>query len=192
MSGQNDPADDRDAPDSALEEAFLLYRDAGLRLPPVPHELAEALGEQADWEYATAETDLTDRAAFLADAAQAAAPASVAFGHIGHGVASWYHCYRLIRGPLAVYLRQRFGSSLEVDAELGLVLVNGATTAVEDLVVSADDALANGRLRSGQRVLVVLDDQDGSGWQVLGAGGTAWEATEAPFSEALAFLHPAN
>jgi hypothetical protein len=192
MSGANDGINDADAPESALEEAFLLYRDAGLRLPPVPHELAEALGEQADWEYASAETDLTDRAGFLAEAARADAPTSVAFGHVGHGVASWYHCYRLIRGPLAVFLRQRFGSSLDADSELGLVLVNGAITAVEELVVAADEAHGTGRLAAGQRLLVVLDDLDGSGWQILGPGGTAWEATDAPFSEALAYLPPAN
>ena len=187
MSDAIAAADDPDAPEGALEEAFLLYRDAGLRLPPVPRELADSLSEQADWEYSSAPADLSDRAGFLADAAKPGADLAVAFGHTGHGVASWYLCYRLIRGPLAVYLRQRFGNAFDTE-ETGHALVNATMIAVEDLIVAADAAQQTGRIGPGQRLLVVVDDLEGSGWRVLGAPGSTWHKDEVPLIAAADFL----
>ena len=181
------PDDDDDEPASALEEAFLLYRDAGLRLPAVPRELAEALEQQADWQYASEPAELTDRAGFLAEAAKPKAGPSVAFGHTGHGVASWYLCYRLIRGPLAVFLRQRFGGAYD-DPEIGLAVANGTAMAVEELVVAADQARAAKRLGPRERLVVVVDDVDGSGWQVMGGAAADWHADEEPIAAASAFL----
>jgi hypothetical protein len=187
MSDDAAAPDDTDEPETALEEAFLLYRDAGLRLPPVPRELADALEEQAEWQYGTTAADLTDRAGFFAEAAAPNAPASVAFGHTGHGVASWYLCYRLLRGPLGVFVRQRFGGPFD-DEAIGLAVANATTIAIAALVVAADEARAAGRIGARQRLVVVVDEVDGSGWQVLGEGGTDWQADETPVAPATAFL----
>jgi len=179
--------DDDDEPDDALEEAFLLYRDAGLRLPAVPRELVDRLEQQAEWQYATEPTELTDRAGFLAEAAKPKAGPSVAFGHTGHGIASWYLCYRLIRGPLAVFVRQRFGGSYD-DEEIGLAVTNATAMAVETLVVAADQARAAGRLGPRERLVVVVDDVDESGWQVMGGKAADWHPDETPIAAASAFL----
>ena len=48
---------------SAAEAAFLRYRDAGLRVPPVPRELVDRLAEQAEWLFATDARDLCRDAA---------------------------------------------------------------------------------------------------------------------------------
>ncbi len=178
---------DDGGPESFLEDAFLLYRDAGLRMPPVPRELAGSLDEQADWQYGTAPgTDLTDRAGFLTEAAAMGAGPFVAFGHVGHGQASWYLCYQLIRGPLAVFVRQRYGSPYE-DDEISRLLVNSTTEQVEELVVAAEEARPSGRLGAGQRLVVIVDDADESGWEVIG-GGPGWQASDTPVAAATAFL----
>lgn len=186
MSDRSAVQDDNE-PESFLEEAFLLYRDAGLRLPAVPRELVDSLEEQAEWQYATApDADLTDRTGFLAEAADMRAGAAVAFGHTGHGQASWYLCYQLIRGPLAVFVRQRYGSPYD-DDEIGRMMVNATAEGIEDLVVVADEGRESGRLGAGQRLVVVVDDVDGSGWEVLG-GTSGWQTSDTPVAAATAFL----
>nr|MDA8247574.1 hypothetical protein [Rhodospirillales bacterium] len=95
--------------------------------------------------------------------------------------------YRLIRGPLAVYLRQRFGNAFDTE-ETGHALVNATMIAVEDLIVAADAAQQTGRIGPGQRLLVVVDDLEGSGWRVLGAPGSTWHEDEVPLIAAADFL----
>jgi len=172
--------------ESALMDAFLRYRGAGLRMPAVPRELADRLQELADWQYGSEPVDVTDRAGFLAAAASPTVPASVAFGHVGHGVASWFLCYRLIRGPLAVFVRQRFGSPYD-DAETSRIVVNSTMVTLEVLVVAAERARATGRLGAGQRLAVLVDEVGGSGWELLGGEG-GWQASDSPIAGAMDFL----
>jgi hypothetical protein len=173
-------------PESTLEEAFLLYRAEGLRLPPVPRELADELLTQARWQFATRPCDISDRGAFLAEAARPDTAPQVAFGHIGHGQASWYLCYRLITGTLGVFARQRYGSPYE-DAALAREVVNATMAQIEELVVVADAARDARRLRPGERLLLVIDDQEKGGWQVSG-DGAGWHPSEFPLSDAQNFL----
>jgi hypothetical protein len=180
------PPEGQATADSALVDAFLQYRDAGLRVPAVPRELADRLEELADWQYGTEPVDLTDRAGFLAAAASPTTPASVAFGHAGHGVASWFLCYRLIRGPLAVFIRQRFGSPYD-DTETSRIVVNSTLASIELLVVSAERALATGRLRAGRRLAMLVDEVGGSGWELLGGEG-GWQASDSAIAGAMDFL----
>jgi len=182
------PSDRQEAfdPDGVLVEAFLLYREAGLYLPPVPRELARRLDELAEWQFGSAPADLTDRAAFLAEAARPDAGTSVAFGHAGHGLASWFLCYRLIRGPLAVFIRQRFGGPYD-NEDVGRFIVNRTAQAIEALVVAADGARASGLIAAGQRLAVLVDDVEGSGWHMLG-GESRWQPSESAITDALVAL----
>ncbi|MBV8912780.1 MAG: hypothetical protein JOZ05_07050 [Acetobacteraceae bacterium] len=179
--------DDAALEDSALEEAFLTYRDAGLRMPPVPRELARALDELGDWHFATTAADLLDREDFLAAARTAETRPEVGFGQVGHGVASWYLCYRLILDPVAVFVRRRFGGISEDGDEGVRQTANDAAAQIEELIVLSEAARERGELPPGQRLIVVLDDRDGSFWQ---AGDGPAQASEDALSEALADLRP--
>ncbi len=172
-------------PVGALARAGHRYGGAGLRLPPVPPALAAELIEQDEWQFGTQEVDLTDRAGFLADARAPQALAQVGFGHVGHGVNSWFLCYRLIEGPLAVFVRLGFGGVYDPDPALSLRGANAVTAAVGRLL---DAAAAGGRFAPAQRLVVVLDEVAGSGWEVAGPQGRAWENSDDPLAAAAAFL----
>jgi hypothetical protein len=184
-TGAQPNADDADQV-TAIEEAFLIYRDAGLRLPPVPHELVDRLEILGEWHFGTEEGDPTDRAAFLAQAERPESPPQIAFGHFGHGMASWWLCYRLILDALAVFVRLPYGGSYTDDEIMG-ELANQAMEQIEELVVHADAARASHRLPPTQRLVVVVDQRGASGWQVIG-GPDGWRPSATPLDEAAAFL----
>ena len=171
---------------AVLEEAFLRYRAAGLRLPPVPRELVETLVEQAEWQFGTDVLNLTDRAGFLDAARDPTAPAEIGFGHVGHGVASWWPCYRLILAPLAVFVRHSYGGAYG-DHEASRGIINPTVERIEELIVLAEAARRAGRIAPGQRLVVAIDDLGGSGWEI--AGGTdGWRDSDQPIGDALSFL----
>jgi hypothetical protein len=186
MSGHRTQKEDVPAA-RVIEEAFFLYRDAGLRLPPVPRELVDRLEEQAKWQYATAPVSLDDFGRFFAAASGPDPAPLVAFGRAGHGLVSQYFCYQLLRGPLAVFIRRHFGSPYE-DTAAELAGLNAMMIEIENLVVAADEAQARGKIGAGQRLLIMIDDVEGTGWQLLGPNGTGWHAGTAPIVEAAAFL----
>jgi hypothetical protein len=168
----------------ALGEALLTYRDAGLRLPPVPHPLVPRLRELADGIYASEPIDLADREGFLRDATQAATPERVGFGHLGHGVQSWWFCYQIITPALALFLRLDYGGVDSSDPGT-LEIINRALLLAEELVVAADAAAARGALGGG-RALVVADSL-GEAFIALGARAKPQESDD-PLAEALARL----
>jgi hypothetical protein len=179
-------AQDGLASNGALSKASRLYRDAGLHLPPVPRELADRLQELAEWQYASAPVEPSDRANFVALAGDAAAVPEVGFGHVGHGIASWWLCYRLIRGPLAVFLRVSYGG-VYTDNEAAGSFFNATVERIEELIVLADAARAAGRIGAGKRLAVLVDFVEGSGWQMLGTEPD-WQASSSPIDAAMAFL----
>lgn len=176
------PGDDEETP---LEEAFLTYRDAGLRLPPVPRELAESLEQFGEWHFATESGSLTDRASLMEQAGRAETLSQVGFGYTGHGLASWWLCYRLILDSLAVFVRLSLGSPYAADADSGRDAANQAMKRIEELIVAAGIVKEAGLLKPGQRLLAVSDDLEGSGWKVTGG---EWNPTLTPLEDALAFL----
>lgn len=173
----------------ALERAFLDYRAQGLRVPSVPHALVARLTHRGSDTYTTEPMRLDDRAAALALAADPHAPDQIGFGQIGHGIASWYFCLRMIAGPLAVYVRLNYGGAYG-DAATERDGINAIVLQTEELVVAAAEARASGRLAAGERALVVFDVLDGNLWQV-DAGGTP-VASDDPFSDALDWLQGAT
>jgi hypothetical protein len=173
-------------PGATLSNAVRLYHEAGLRPPPVPRELAGGLTELDEWQFASAPVELTDRADFLVRARGADAPAEVGFGHVGHGITSWWLCYRLIHGPLAVFVRIGYGGAYD-DHDASGEFFNATVEAIERLMVTAAAAQAAGRIGPAQRLAVVLDRTGGSGWQVLGSA-QGWQASDTPFDEAATFL----
>jgi hypothetical protein len=173
-------------PSRALAEASRLYRGAGLRLPPVPNGLAGALHEYAEWEFGTEFADLTNQAGFLAAARDPATPSQVGFGHVGHGIASWWLCYRLIADSCAVYFRQSFGGAYD-DHEASRSFINPIIDRIAELIRLADAARGAGRIGPDQRLVVVIDSLGGSGWQLTGEAND-WQASDPPIDEAAAFL----
>jgi len=172
-------------PNRVLAKASPLYREVGLRLPPVPPDLADRLQEQAEWLFGTDTVELSDRSGFLAAARDPATPAQIGFGHVGHGITSWWVCYRLFRGPLAVYLRHGFGGVYnDHDASLGVI--NPIVERVEQLIVFADAGSRAG-VPPGQRLVLVIDDLGGSGWEIVG-GSDGWQDSNQPIDDVMAFL----
>jgi len=173
-------------PNRALARASLLYREAGLRLPPVPRELAPRLQELTEWQFRSDAVELTDHAGFLAAARDPAAPAQIGFGHVGYGITNWWLCYWLIRGPLAVYLRHSFGGVCN-DHEARLGIINPTVEQVEQLIVFADAGCRAARIASGRRLVLAIDDLRGSGWEIAG-GWDGWHDSNQPIDDVMAFL----
>jgi hypothetical protein len=173
-------------PNRALTKASRLYRETGLQFPPVPHELADRLQEQTEWQFGTEAVELTDHGGFLAAARDLATPAQIGFGHIGHGITSWWLCYRLIYDSLAVFLRQSFGGVYN-DHEASLRVINPTVEQVEKLIPLADTARSTGRVAPGQRLALVIDDLGGSGWEIAG-GSDGWHDSNQPIDDVMAFL----
>lgn len=183
---QIDDDDDDEAPGADLIVAFEQYAEAGLRVPPVPHEMVEALREQDDWLYGTKDVEVDDREAFLAAAHAAGTAPYVAFGHTGHGEASWYLCYQLINGNLAVFTRQSYGGPYD-EEDIARGAANRTIEAIEELVVHADEARDAGKLPADARLMIVIDDRDDSGWCILDKA-SVWHASASPIQDALVAL----
>jgi hypothetical protein len=169
-----------------VETAFARYHNAGLRLPPVPRELVDRTAEQSEWQFGTDSAELTDRAGFLQDARDPQAEAALGFGHVGHGIASWFLCYRLILGPLAVFVHHSYGDAYG-DDEASRRIFNRAVEQIEELIVMADAARRTGRIAPGQRLVVVIDPLGGSGWEVAG-DENGWRKSGDPIEDAREFL----
>jgi len=189
MAPETPDLDDEDDDEpSALEEAFFAYQDAGLRLPPIPRQLVDELDEFADWRWGSDNINLEDREGLIEVARQPGGEDEIAFGHIGHGVSSWWLCYRLKLDALAVYVRLAFGGAYD-DAEATLPRLNDVAAALEELVPAAEAAKEAGRFRDGHRLIVVLDERErnGSYWEIAGAADGP-QPSDHPIDDALAFL----
>jgi hypothetical protein len=179
------PWDIEEAAD-VLDEACFTYRNAGLRMPPVPRQFLPRLQEVAVGRFGTDEADLSDREGFLAQARRPDALHAVGFGHVAHGPTSWWLCYRLVIDPFAAFVRQSFGGAYD-DPELSRELANVTAETIEELVMTAYIARRLGRIAPGQRLILVVDDRDGGGWEVTG-GLQKWRASEMPLADVMEYL----
>jgi hypothetical protein len=179
------PADDDDEP-TALEDAFVRYQENGLRLPPVPRDLVDELDEFADWRWGSEDLNLEDRDGFVDAARQAGGERVVAFGHVGHGVSSWWLCYLLKLDALAVYVRLAYGGVYE-DAAAVVPEINEVSAALEELIPAAEAAKKAGRFRGGHRLIVVVDDKQAGFWEVAG-GPDGRQRSRDPLGDAMGFL----
>ena len=186
MASDGDAAEGLGEGEEVLEDAFIDYRDAGLRLPPVPLDLVADLDEYGDFFYGSEKLDLFDRQGFHDSAMAAGGDRQIAFGHVGHGVNSWFLCYRLQLDSLAVYTRLPFGGVYN-DDEAALPGLNAVAAKLESLITAAEAAAAAGRLAPGHRLVVALDMVEGSGWEVAGRGD-GWHESLSPLDDAMALL----
>ncbi len=186
MASDASAQDDGDDEPSALEDAFVRYQENGLRLPPVPRELASELDEFADWHWGSEDLSLEDRDGFVDTARQPGGPVEIAFGHTGHGVNSWWLCCRLQTDALAVFVRLAYGGVYE-DAAATLTALNDVAAELESLIPAADAAKRAGRLRGGHRLIVVADQMRRGFWEVAGGADGAQNSRD-PLGDALAFL----
>lgn len=171
---------------SVLEAAFLQYDENGLRLPPVPRELIPELDEFSEWTWGSEPLNLEDLNGFLEDVRQPGGDAEVAFGHVGHGVSSYWLCYRLKLDALAVFVRQGYGGTYN-DNEAALPVINAVAAALESLIPAAEAAKKAGRFQTGHRLIVVVDELQSSFWEIAGSGGKQ-HASGDPIEDALDFL----
>ncbi len=127
--------------------------------------------------YGSQQLDPSDREDWLTRAKDPQAKTAVAFGHFGHGVNCWYLCYQLVRGPLAIFLRQSFGGVYN-DTDAETTQFNTTVERLEELIVYADFAVQEGRLKPGQRLILAIDVNGPSGWEVSPNG--TWRDNENP------------
>lgn len=186
--------------EAALATARAFYGAEQLRLPPLPRALAARLVQldEAEWGIAADALtegdeedtvfghDLTDRNEFLDRATDPATPDDIAFGYAGHGVSSWWMCYQLILGPLALFIRQSYGGPYR-DSEAARRAINAAFVDAEALIVKADAAAADGVIAPGQRLVVAVDDRDSPFWG-LSDNPEHWQGSDDPIGAAEAFL----
>lgn len=170
-----------------LRSAYFEFTEAGLRLPPIPRTLVGQLDQFGPWHYGTRDVLPADRAALVEEAADPSVADYVSFGHVGHGAGSWVIAARLVVGPLAVFIRHPWGGARS-DRATDSVAVHRSFHQLEELIVRARQARADGTLSAGQRVVVVEDSRQTSGWQVLGADGQAWTTSRDPIAAAVASL----
>ena len=170
-----------------LRSAYFEFTEAGLRLPPLPRELVDELDQFGPWHYGTRDVLPTDRPTLVAEAAVASTEDYVTFGHMGHGSGSWVIATRLVSGPLAAFVRHPWGGARS-DRALDSVPIHRSFHQLEELLVQASRARASGSLGPEQRVLVVADSRQGSGWQVVGGDGGAWNPSPDPIFDATAWL----
>lgn len=171
-------------PTEALHAVYYQFDAAGLRMPPIPRDLLGKFQVFDDWRFGTRDVDPGDRSALAVEAADSAVQDYVAFGHVGHGVNSWWICCRLVVGPLAVYVRHGFGGAYQ-DSAAGAAAVHHSFLRVEELIVGAESARRTGVLPAGSRLLVIQDDQQGSGWRIAGVRETSWSPARDAFTPAL-------
>ncbi len=173
--------DDDEMIPNGIEAAAIGFTEAGLLMPPVPRELADAVEEFDDMLFGTDEVDLTNREDWLRRASDLSTPVGVTFGYVGHGIASHALCYQLILTALAVFVRQPFGSIYSEDIDAERAAFNALVEQLEELVVIIDLAHSKGRIGPGQRLIVIVDGDD-SGWRMTTAD---WHATLTPVKDAL-------
>jgi hypothetical protein len=193
MSSTTEDADAELAAGAALESAQAFYWGQKLRLPPLPRALAARLTQwdQAEWGIASGEGeanrhDLTDRPGFLDRAMDPASPDDVAFGYVGHGAASWWMCFQLMSGPLAVFVRQSYGGPYR-EPEPARRALDGIFRDLEVLLVKADAAAEEEIIPKGQRLIVVIDDRNPSVWGLSG-DPDHWIGADDPLLGVEAFL----
>jgi hypothetical protein len=183
-SDTTEPVRDKLAP--ALLDAFALYQKNGLRMPPVPRELATELRKLSEWRWGSDDIKLIDYAGFLAAAHTQGGAAAVAFGHVGHGVNSWWLCYRLTLDAIGVYFRTAYGGAYQ-DEEAAILRANTAAAVLEELIPAAAAAKAVGRLRGGHRLIVVDDEKRRRFWQIAGGADETHPSSD-PLSDAMIYL----
>ncbi|MCO6417380.1 hypothetical protein JYK14_14570 [Siccirubricoccus sp. KC 17139] len=176
MSGTTTPPGETPAPGlPSVEEAFLLLRRAGLRLPPIPRELVAGFTRTGEATWQSGDIPPGDLDAVLA--AGPATPPALGFGHLGHGTNSWHFVYHLVTPSLSLFLRIPYGGTESSDPA-SLAAVNAALIRTEELVVAADAQAAAGRT-------LVVDDALGQSWWRR-AGSDRVEESENPLAAALA------
>jgi hypothetical protein len=175
-----------DAPtgNEVMADAYWQFSNAGLRTPPVPRDLLPKLESFAPWRYGTRDVDPSDRHELMVDADSTDCEDYIAFGHVGHGVANWSICCRLLLGPLAVFVRHSWGGAF-ADADVGSADVHRSFYQMEELIVKTEAAAAAGLIPIGKRLVVVADDIQGSCWRTPDG---IWETTRTPFDAAIAFV----
>jgi hypothetical protein len=180
------PAEQEDDDFGVLGEAFSRFQEAGLRLPPVPRELIADLDEFSNWYWGSDELNLTDLPGFLDDARKPGGASEVAFGHTGHGVNSWWLCYRVKLDALAVFIRLSYGG-VYTDNDAAAAHFNAVAETLESLIPAAEAAQKAGRFQTGHRLIVVLDDLGDSFWEIAGGDGKQHPSAD-PLADALTFL----
>lgn len=174
-------------PEEVLRAAYYQYKDAGLRLPPIPREFLDRLENYANWRFGTVDADPSDRAALTMEAGNADTENYLVFGHVGHGVSSWSITCRLVLGHLAVFVRHPWGNAMG-DREVDSVPVHKSFYDMEELIVRAENALKSGKLSAGERLVVIQDSIQGSGWQILGRPGETWHKAVDAIKEVMSIL----
>ena len=150
-------------PAGSLDEARAYFADAGLAFPEFPSDFESTIAKQGEkvWGDRPAEPGLY-AIDLWADKAVAGED-FVLFGMDGHGVNSWATHLYVAKGPVAVLSQIRAGGAY-MNHDQTAPRVEGAWGLSQSLFKIVAEAARQGKLPSGQRLVVVDTDFAKSRW----------------------------
>jgi hypothetical protein len=149
-----------------LEQARVLFKGAGLDLPPIPEELRQNFKERDRWCYSSRPVKIWpyEFDEYVKEAESKRRSDYVLVAHAGHGVNSYAIHYYLVRGPLRLFLQLAWGGIYEDKAKT-TAAVNKCFGLVSKLLEVLDK---KGNSRSKSTMLIAASDFYGSRWVTLG------------------------
>jgi hypothetical protein len=151
-----------------VEEARSLFASAKLPFPIIPEEWLANLKEIGPWAYSTRPLPYSpyDIFSYVQEALEQRAEDYVVLAHAGHGINSYaIHVY-VSHGPLALFLQMAWGG-VYTDNDTAATRMGDIFAVTEQLIAEVRDAQESGRLKPGNRMLIVESDFSGALWSWL-------------------------
>lgn len=152
----------------ALEQARQLFADSGLPFPFIPPEMTGEIRQITEWVYGTRSDQafLYYLTWFINEVGTTPVADYLLFGHDGHGINSYAIHYYLVRGPLALFVQESWGSAYG-DKEKDSQAVAERFSQAEALVHAVETAQQRGVFKPDERLVVVTSSFYGAIWRRL-------------------------
>jgi hypothetical protein len=149
-------------PMTDTEKARLRFQKAGLAFPTIPEEFAPGLKEREEWLYSTREIEVSpyDLDHYVHEITRTRVEDYAVLSYSGHGVNSYAIQYYLVHGALRMFLHLGWGGVYS-DAKADAAEIRDCFSLADEIVAATQTV---GKLRPGERLLVVGSDFYGSYW----------------------------
>ena len=150
---------------SDIAKARLLFQEAGLAFPAVPHQLASRIRQQGQWLFSTRKVDVSPYALshYVHEVEVSDVENYVLLAHSGHGVNSYALQYYLVRGVLCMFLHLGWGGAY-MNAKESAAIVAECFSLADELVLKVEEPKSD----RGRRLTIVASDFYGSYWSLGG------------------------
>jgi hypothetical protein len=149
-----------------IEKAKELFRQAGLAFPTIPAQLATRLKERDNWLFSTREVDESpyELRSYIGDAHATDVADYAILAHSGHGSNSYAIQYYLVYGALRMFLHLGWGG-VYMDPNRAAATIHECFSLADEIIAAVQ---TSGRLRLGDRLIIVGSDFYGSYWSAPG------------------------